>query len=765
MKHISILLLILLLIACVPATQTEPGGAEPTPTSGYDFSGVHLRLRNLSGRDFEDVELAIGGQTEQIGPLPQATASDYYTFTAVQQAPTIRAASGENVYEWTAEPAAAEGFIAGGEFTLELTIENNEFSVLFLMENPILQDAQYYADEMGVSLEEAMARLDTQSEDAISNLNNQLQANEADTFAGLWIQHEPEYRVVAAFTHDGEETIRKYIADDSELAQLIEVRPAQYTYEQLQADQQAVLSILDTIQLPVAVGIMVMENRVELDITDRAAFDAALAEANATLPESVIVVTTYEPVGDNPPFAITPVPDVFMPQLKMRDVGFMDALISGELVVQDGCLRVKAGDGSTLVIWQADYFLTDNDGILEILDETGAVVARVGEMVYMGGGEQPSVDDTELRQPIPDQCGGPYWRMGDFLPEEYIPNVSADLPLLTHAYDGWETGFAFDYPVRWQMNDMGFDKEGVTAVLTSRPMPTDSFEPFQPGDEMATLLFMPFTEPGDEAAFSSHGMLTAMEQYAAVLPPDQEIVMPPHVLSLDNRPTAAMVYRGEQEDTAVETYFVMTADSDHFIWVMGITPVGENWQLRPKIQALINSLQPVSYDTWRLYTIPDDNLSFAYPANWYVHEGMKALQITPNSQPIWSSLSDPNRSNDGPYFDFLHNLNRQMAETPLTEVENLLRGYEGEIEAIEPAAPLVSRPDVVIGAYRFASDEDKMALLIGAVANPVKDSPQPVVALISVVEFDELDTMQPIFEAVLRTVRPADAPPILDVQP
>jgi len=56
---------------------------------------------------------------------------------------------------------------------------------------------------------------------------------------------------------------------------------------------------------------------------------------------------------------------------------------------------------------------------------------------------------------------------------------------------------------------------------------------------------------------------------------------------------------------------------------------------------------------------------------------------------------------------------RQMAETPMAEVENILLRYDGHVEVIEPAAPLSSRPDVVSGTYRFTVDEDSMALLVG----------------------------------------------------
>jgi hypothetical protein len=517
------------------------------------------------------------------------------------------------------------------------------------------------------------------------------------------------------------------------------------------------MHFLETLDLSAGVSILVQENRVELGTTDRAALDAALQESGFALPESVVISALYESVGEDPSFAITPVPDVFMPQLKQRDVAFMEALLIGELVVQDGCLRVINENESTLVIWQADYFLSENAGILEILDETGNVVARVGEMVYMGGGEQRSVNEDEMRQPVPEQCSGPFWRMGQFLPEEYIPNVTADLLPLTQAYDGWETGFAFEYPSRWVVNEMRFDNGGNTAVFSSRPFPTDNFEPFQPGDEMAVIMFMPSAQPAD---VSEQGMLSAMERFANEMPPNQEALQLPQTLSLDGRPAAAMVYLRHEADTAVAIYHIMTADSGHFIWAMGITPVDENWAIRPKVQALLNSLQPVSAQGWQSHTVADLNLALVYPADWFVHDAGKALQITPNAQPTWSSFFDPDEPHGGPTFDLLHNLNRQMAATPLEEIENIVNGYDEEIETIEPAALLDIRPDVALGVYRFAEFEDEMVLLVGAAVNPISDSPQSTIAMTTVVKQEDLAEFQPIFEAVLRSLRPADAPPI-----
>ncbi|GAJ24513.1 unnamed protein product, partial [marine sediment metagenome] len=71
-----------------------------------------------------------------------------------------------------------------------------------------------------------------------------------------------------------------------------------------------------------------------------------------------------------------------------------------------------------LIIWQPDYFVNNNDGTIEILDRNGEVVARVGEEVCMGGGEITSIEHINklLKEPLPQDCEGPYWLMGEIVP-------------------------------------------------------------------------------------------------------------------------------------------------------------------------------------------------------------------------------------------------------------------------------------------------------------------------------------------------------------
>ena len=98
----------------------------------------------------------------------------------------------------------------------------------------------------------------------------------------------------------------------------------------------------------------------------------------------------------------------------------MAALMEGTLIIEDGCLKIDPSfpGKNMLVIWQADYFLTDNKGTLTILDEQGEEVAWVGETIQMGGGEVglgPELQD-QLRAPAPAECfDGKVWLMGEIL--------------------------------------------------------------------------------------------------------------------------------------------------------------------------------------------------------------------------------------------------------------------------------------------------------------------------------------------------------------
>ena len=64
----------------------------------------------------------------------------------------------------------------------------------------------------------------------------------------------------------------------------------------------------------------------------------------------------------------------------------MLAAANVELVLDEGCLRMGSGDGH-LIIWPPGFSLATEDDGVQILNETGLIVARVGEKVRMSGGQ------------------------------------------------------------------------------------------------------------------------------------------------------------------------------------------------------------------------------------------------------------------------------------------------------------------------------------------------------------------------------------------
>ena len=151
----------------------------------------------------------------------------------------------------------------------------------------LVVDAQMYAADFGVELSEAIRRLTLQ--DPIGKLGATLESNEADTLGGFWIQHEPEYRVVAAFTRDGEETIAKYV-QDGPLVGIIEVRTVDATLQELKRSQREAGSIVRGLGFRAASGINVFENRAEIYVRDRSRLEEALQESGQTLPAHVHIV-------------------------------------------------------------------------------------------------------------------------------------------------------------------------------------------------------------------------------------------------------------------------------------------------------------------------------------------------------------------------------------------------------------------------------------------------------------------------------------------
>jgi len=92
----------------------------------------------------------------------------------------------------------------------------------------------------------------------------------------------------------------------------------------------------------------------------------------------------------------------------------MTALLEGELVLEDGCLRVD----NYLLVWPYGFSLSTGGEVIQVIDDTGQPIARVGDRVKVGGGEcvKPCEHIAQYSAELPsDHCSGPYWIVGEVI--------------------------------------------------------------------------------------------------------------------------------------------------------------------------------------------------------------------------------------------------------------------------------------------------------------------------------------------------------------
>lgn len=145
-------------------------------------------------------------------------------------------------------------------------------------EEALLRDAETYAADQGVGIPEALRRLRLQRE--AGELNARLEAAEAATFAGLYVEHSPGFRVVARFTRDGERTLSRYVAGTA-LAEAVQVEPASVPLAQLQARLEASHLAMQRAGIASDGGLDLRANRAEVYVrpADVGAARAVLASA------------------------------------------------------------------------------------------------------------------------------------------------------------------------------------------------------------------------------------------------------------------------------------------------------------------------------------------------------------------------------------------------------------------------------------------------------------------------------------------------------
>jgi PKD repeat protein len=156
----------------------------------------------------------------------------------------------------------------------------------------LLQDAASYATQNKVSVDEAVRRLRLQSE--VGRLEATL-TDQEPSFAGLWIEHQPQFKLVVRFQDPAAEgRLRARLAGTPLETMVRETRPAKASLAQLATRRAAARQRVKQLGFAIDTDINIKDNRVEISSDRAQSLKAAVAAARAALPEGVAIVAVPE---------------------------------------------------------------------------------------------------------------------------------------------------------------------------------------------------------------------------------------------------------------------------------------------------------------------------------------------------------------------------------------------------------------------------------------------------------------------------------------
>lgn len=151
--------------------------------------------------------------------------------------------------------------------------------------------AAAYASTYRVAENEAARRLDLQN--AIVALEAQVKQTYPDRFAGLWIEHEPAFRVVVRLVGDIDEA-RAIVEPGSPLSGLVHLETAPRTLQILIDTQEALYRSLLAEGVELDAGVDVRGSKVELYVLGDAAAEQLRSRRGASLPEFVEIKSVQQ---------------------------------------------------------------------------------------------------------------------------------------------------------------------------------------------------------------------------------------------------------------------------------------------------------------------------------------------------------------------------------------------------------------------------------------------------------------------------------------
>lgn len=146
-------------------------------------------------------------------------------------------------------------------------------------------DAMAYAEMDGITLDEAQFRIRVQ--EAAGAVEEALASLRPNTFAGLWLERRPVFRVVAAFTEDASAVLQQAVAGTA-LAPIVEHRLTTRSLRSLEADLASIEWLFHERMADLQID--VITNTVEVRVVSEERFRDFLTSRNANLPSSARVL-------------------------------------------------------------------------------------------------------------------------------------------------------------------------------------------------------------------------------------------------------------------------------------------------------------------------------------------------------------------------------------------------------------------------------------------------------------------------------------------
>ncbi|MFD3167027.1 S1 family peptidase [Herpetosiphon sp. NSE202] len=155
-------------------------------------------------------------------------------------------------------------------------------------------DAETYAKDYQVSLDEAIYRLNIQEE--IGILEQDLQTKNSAVFAGIWIQHQPKYSIILHLVADPNQRIATYLKAHK-LYALIDIQFVKRSYNDLVATQAQIQALSKVLKQPIASSITIKENIVEVYTENKSLLISQIQTKNNNLPVDIVIKEQSLPVA------------------------------------------------------------------------------------------------------------------------------------------------------------------------------------------------------------------------------------------------------------------------------------------------------------------------------------------------------------------------------------------------------------------------------------------------------------------------------------